>query len=173
MARPIVYQTNVFGESEEIKVRLPKGYRFRLPVGMSYCVWCEQLKPKEEFHPCKQSAHGIRVHCIECERAHYKEFRTEAQKVFMRKRNLRVKFDLSPEEYQEMFDAQGGVCKICSKPETKIIRGFLANLSVDHDHATGEIRGLLCSACNLGLGYFRDDPQSLSSAIDYLMGINA
>ena len=51
------------------------------------------------------------------------------------------------EDYERMFDAQGGVCAICGKP-----RPEERTLHVDHDHETGEIRGLLCFSCNNALG---------------------
>lgn len=60
-----------------------------------------------------------------------------------------------------MKNSQGGVCAICECPDKK-------RLSVDHDHQTGKIRGLLCANCNLALGNFKDDPDRLAKAIVYL-----
>jgi hypothetical protein len=58
---------------------------------------------------------------------------------------------------------QDGRCAICrKKPQTG------RRLSVDHDHKTGEVRGLLCTLCNQGLGYFKDDPGRLGAALEYL-----
>lgn len=52
---------------------------------------------------------------------------------------------LSPDEYEALLEAQGGVCAICGNPPAK------RRLSVDHDHATGKVRGLLCFRCNRAL----------------------
>jgi hypothetical protein len=71
-------------------------------------------------------------------------------------------------QYEEMWLQQDGLCKICNQPETNIIRGKLLHLSVDHDHTTGKIRGLLCHHCNKALGGFKDSPDLLQRAINYL-----
>lgn len=63
-----------------------------------------------------------------------------------------------------MFASQGGVCAICRQPEGREGR----SLSVDHDHDSGVVRGLLCDSCNVGLGRFRDDPELVRSALEYL-----
>ena len=78
--------------------------------------------------------------------------------------NLRVKFGLTPDQYQILLETQQGHCLICSKTKDDIGR----NLSVDHDHKTGRIRGLLCDNCNVGLGHFFDSPSLLKRAADYL-----
>ncbi len=82
------------------------------------------------------------------------------------------KVGLTLERYDGMAAAQGGVCAICRRPETRLsttgaVRRFM---SVDHDHATGVIRGLLCSQCNAGIGHFLDDPALLIAAAAYLSG---
>ena len=65
-----------------------------------------------------------------------------------RKSLLKTKYGLTQEQYGELFAAQGGKCAICGRPPRT------AALHVDHCHATGHIRGLLCHRCNYGLGYF-------------------
>ena len=73
------------------------------------------------------------------------------------------KYGLAKGDYEQMLEAQGGLCAICGQPP-----GSGRRLDVDHDHQTGTVRGLLCSACNTGLGLFRDDPSALAGAIRYL-----
>lgn len=79
-------------------------------------------------------------------------------------------FGVDAHRYQEMLVEQAGVCAICRKPERAPDKasGKTKDLAVDHDHATGAVRGLLCSNCNTALGLFNDDPQLLDAAKDYL-----
>jgi hypothetical protein len=71
-------------------------------------------------------------------------------------------------QYGDMLLAQNGKCKICKQAETATRNGRVKALAVDHDHETGEIRGLLCVQCNTGLGKFKDDRNLMLSAIKYL-----
>jgi Recombination endonuclease VII len=71
-------------------------------------------------------------------------------------------------EYQRMFVEQNGACAICRQPETASFRGEVKWLSVDHCHTTKAVRGLLCSACNHGIGHMRDNPELLRAAAGYL-----
>lgn len=75
-------------------------------------------------------------------------------------------------DYRTLFMRQGGKCAICKvAPPGGVFReNEKATLCVDHDHATGEVRGLLCGQCNTGLGMFRDNPANLQRAIEYLGG---
>lgn len=70
---------------------------------------------------------------------------------------------LTYQEYQEMYDAQQGRCAICGG-----LCSTGKRLAVDHNHETGVVRGLLCNHCNRALGFFRDDPLLLQSALEYL-----
>lgn len=67
-----------------------------------------------------------------------------------------------------MLVSQNGGCAICGSPETRIVKGTLNSLVVDHNHETGVIRGLLCALCNTALGKFHDDPDLLRRAAEYL-----
>lgn len=74
------------------------------------------------------------------------------------------RYGLTLSEYNTLLEAQGDRCAICGKmPEENGRR-----LSVDHNHKTGQIRGLLCQNCNRGLGSFKDNPEITASATDYL-----
>lgn len=74
----------------------------------------------------------------------------------------------SPEVYEQLLSAQAGVCAICKMPETAKWKTRVRQLAVDHDHSTGQIRGLLCAACNAGIGNLRNDPTLLKAAAAYL-----
>lgn len=69
------------------------------------------------------------------------------------------RYGLTPEAYQAMIDAQGGLCAICRV-------GWATH--IDHDHKTGRVRGVLCQPCNHGLGRFFDQPSIMQAAIEYL-----
>jgi hypothetical protein len=70
--------------------------------------------------------------------------------------------------FEHLKTAQNGLCAVCRKPETLRKRGVPLELSIDHDHATGKVRGLLCTSCNLGIGHLGDDPARLRAAAEYL-----
>jgi hypothetical protein len=81
-----------------------------------------------------------------------------------RRGKLRKQYGITPEQYDDMLQAQGHRCAIC-RTDAPGGRGFW---HVDHCHGTGRVRGILCHGCNTGLGNFRDNPVSLAYAIEYL-----
>ena len=80
-----------------------------------------------------------------------------------RARVLMSRFGLTVDAYDAMVNVQGGVCAICREQCASGMR-----LSVDHDHMTGEVRGLLCKICNVAIGHLKDDPELLRRAAEYL-----
>jgi hypothetical protein len=96
--------------------------------------------------------------------AYQAEYRNRPErKRAMRDLYYRRTYGISADEVDEMLAAQGGGCAICG-----VLPERLGSLHVDHDHQHGHLRGLLCVSCNQGLGQFRDDPEVLLAAIDYL-----
>lgn len=96
-----------------------------------------------------------------------KRYRWEnGEKIAIAKRKhwLTYRYGISIDEYENLFNLQNGVCLICHKPENRPNK----KLAVDHDHATGKIRGLLCDKCNRALGYFDENIESMKEAIKYL-----
>jgi hypothetical protein len=69
---------------------------------------------------------------------------------------------VSKKEFDDMYESQGGRCPICDYMISK------DNMKIDHDHGTMEVRGLLCSNCNVGIGMLKDDTDILAAAIRYL-----
>lgn len=74
-------------------------------------------------------------------------------------------YGLTLEQYEALYEAQGGVCYICQRAT-----GKRKKLAVDHDHETGYVRGLLCGICNKILGHFRDDAATAYRCYNYLAG---
>jgi hypothetical protein len=159
---------------------------------MKRCKKCNVLKPLAEFYEAKGARDGHRSECKVCSLAYRKRWyrnnrdraisyvrawqqanpdRVKAWRVRnrdrrneqMREIHLRNKFGLTPEEYEAILESQGGVCALCDAAPTPGI-----SLHVDHDHGTGEIRGLLCMRCNNALGLFREDPHLLRRAARYV-----
>lgn len=126
------------------------------------CSMCELTKPIDDFSFCPSGVAGRNPWCRDC------------QKSFRRQKT----YKLSPEEFDELLKNQGGVCAVCKeKPEEG--RGFGKGWHIDHDHSCcpskgktcGQcVRGVLCSACNSGLGQFKDNEIILQNAISYIQG---
>jgi len=98
-----------------------------------------------------------------------------------RSRAREYRHGITPEQYQKLFEEQKGNCALCGNPESVLVKrtGELLPLSIDHDHSCcpygknrrncGKcVRGLICSHCNKGLGYFKDSITNLEKAIEYL-----
>lgn len=81
----------------------------------------------------------------------------------MRDYTLRKKFGITSDDFDQMLKHQRGKCAICKSPDPKA-----ANWHVDHDHVTSQIRGLLCRACNTGIGLLQDDPKVIDAALNYV-----
>ena len=90
----------------------------------------------------------------------------ESATIIQRRGQMR-RYGLTLEQYDAMVAAQQNRCAICGMDGTKSTHG---KLYVDHDHATGAVRGLLCHGCNTALGLFADDPARLVAAAEYLHG---
>ncbi len=86
------------------------------------------------------------------------------------KHKLKFHYNMTPEQYDEMFKKQNGLCAICNKKESykHHITKQEIRLAVDHCHKTNKIRGLLCRKCNTNLGHFGDDLNGIIKITKYL-----
>lgn len=129
---------------------------------MKVCKDCQTDKALSEFHNSKTSKDGKQAYCKPCQIVRIGK--SPNQRANVRKATLKKLYGITPEDYDNLFKKQNGVCDICQLPElTK--REYLC---VDHDHNTGIVRGLLCYNCNTALGKFMDSKDNLRSAIHYL-----
>lgn len=100
--------------------------------GTKYCGSCKALRPIREFGKNKSQLDGLDTRCKDCSR----------------RNQLKSKFNITPEDYDRMLEDQGGRCAICKRHWSTLNR----RLGIDHNHETGQIRGLLCAGCNTRLG---------------------
>ena len=114
---------------------------------------------------CKKEFRQKRPNQIYCCRRHKEcasDIRTGSKKRMAQKCRLK-RFGITVEEYKERLLNQNNVCAICGRRNKNGVR-----LSIDHDHKTSKIRGLLCGKCNVGIGLFNHDRDILHKAILYL-----
>lgn len=131
-----------------------------------YCSKCGETKLHSEFWKNSYRKDGLQTLCVNCTKKAKKNYLNRR-----RKDHYKHKYNLSIDDYNELWEKQKGVCAICGKPEIiKHCSGVISHLSVDHNHKTGEVRGLLCRTCNLALGflYVDDGLSTILNAVDYV-----
>lgn len=82
----------------------------------------------------------------------------------LRSKAYKASYGITLEDYNELFKKQDGRCKCCGVHQTELKR----SLSIDHDHSTGRIRGLLCNNCNVAIGHVKESAIILQAIINYL-----
>lgn len=133
----------------------------RFPSIYTKCSRCGKRKRLKDFSSERYEPDdlglGLRsvTTCLECSKVGYGESMYFSQ--------AKRRYGIKREDYKELYQKQKGVCAICREPCRKNKR-----LSIDHDHSSGKVRGLLCASCNRGLGMFLDRPASLRKAAEYL-----
>ena len=147
---------------------------------MKLCISCRVEKPYSDFHRYGTQKDGYHYYCKSCRKTientqsrrdyakRYAALRLDADSQYGQHSRRRARYGILPDEYLTMYEQQNGLCAICNNPERATYKGRIRSLAVDHDHATGKIRSLLCNSCNNGLGRFLDKPALLRAAADYL-----
>lgn len=157
---------------------------------MKTCSKCLVSKPLDDFYKAPTGADGRRGDCKRCIleqrrlryladgdvlRARVKKYVQEHPEKAVpyrknagaqsrtRNRYLNKTYGITAEQFDTMFADQGSVCAVCGTDDP--VRAW----TVDHDHLTGKVRGILCWHCNIGLGHLRDDVHTLVAAAAYLI----
>lgn len=138
---------------------------------MKKCSKCKIEKSLTQFFVSRKgrSKDGKHNVCKECCVKYQKDYRNtpegkEKYKNWWYTSKLRSKFGITVDEYENLLQKQDNRCAICGKYST--IKG--QRLAIDHNHLTKKVRGLLCHHCNVGIGYMRENIQTLKNAIEYL-----
>lgn len=129
-----------------------------------FCPKCKQMLPRTEFYKDSARKEGVTAYCKSCKtmvNQNWRDQNPEKYKKSQLKQRRKREYGISDEYVQKMLDTQKYKCAICFKK-------ISWNCHVDHDHISGEVRGLLCLTCNTGIGMLKDDIQILTSAINYL-----
>ena len=134
---------------------------------MLLCTKCNISKLESEFFRESSSKRGYRNSCKKCEAPRFKKYRENNQEKISDSRlkwNRRKSYNFPPELFEERFIEQGNCCAICKA----IVAGGRGAFHADHDRQTNQPRGVLCHNCNVALGNFKDNPELLQIAIEYL-----
>ena len=146
------------------------------------CAKCGEQKPFSEFHKDKRQRLGLQCRCKAChkvlaaawwakngktsylkqKRSQMEWRRNNPEKYALRQRryHLKRKYAMTLVEFQERVAAQGGKCACCGRDGRELV--------IDHDHASGDVRELLCQPCNKMLGCAEDSPEVLRAGATYL-----
>lgn len=136
---------------------------------MKHCPGCEVNKPLSEFHKCYSRPQGVNGYCKICFRARHKLAYPRYRRRILAHSAIygRTKrYGITLNDYNTFLRQQHERCAICHGKE--INQKGSTRFCIDHDHRTGEVRGLLCHKCNKGLGNFKDSPVLLENAKRYL-----
>lgn len=137
------------------------------------CTVCKQTKPLEDYYNLKASKDGKSWRCKECDKhttIDSRRRRYERSRVQQRQANRKAKYGITEVEFNEILLSQKGKCGCCGETLTDEFekRHARNKLVIDHCHATGAVRGLLCTMCNKGIGLLGDTSTSLYKAYKYL-----
>lgn len=148
--------------SREARRVLPRKNRLTprdlaVPDGHKWCPDCGAVKPQEAYPRTRASRTGRATYCLPCHKARGQVSREKIGG--SRTYHLFRRYGISAAEADVMLDLQNGRCAICAAAPA---------VHVDHDHSTGAVRALLCFNCNGGLGQFKDDPDLLGVAAEYV-----
>jgi len=136
------------------------------------CKDCGEEKPLDEFHINKKSKDGKNSYCKPCaaaRRAAWSEANPEREAERKRRNRLKQNYGITVEQWDEMFEAQGGCCAVCGTSEPG---GRHGTFHVDHCHDSGDVRALLCNGCNVALGMMNEDPERIRALADYAAAHN-
>jgi hypothetical protein len=142
------------------------------------CIECNLIKSQEDFF----HNGGHHTWCSECDTEHWRRLKREAyhrmkqdtekyekHRSRLKSNSHRRSFSFLSDEYDRLFKLQDGFCAYCGQLETATNKksGLVLALAVDHNHATGEPRALLCRSCNIAFGFMEENPERIRLLLQY------
>jgi hypothetical protein len=143
--------------SSQSRTKFVDNREITVPAGHRHCPGCSEIKPLAEFPRNERGPAGFGTYCKPCHNARGRA--SKERHGGTRNYHLKRRYRIGEQEFQGILLAQCGVCGICKAPNLE---------HVDHDHVTGQVRGILCLSCNGGLGHFKDNIATMRKAINYL-----
>lgn len=148
-------------------------YTYNAMPTMRMCTVCKTAKPFEDFYDGLKSKKQrystnkkyLHSRCKECDHARVRIYHKDNKQRLRKQMLIRHRFreyGLTEEQYNNMVLSQNNLCAICNNPSKN------KALAIDHNHKTGEVRGLLCQNCNLAIGLFKENIIIFNKAIEYL-----
>ena len=137
---------------------------------LKVCTGCGEAKPRDQYNNRKRGKDGLNSRCRPCVNAAstaWYRANTERARRNHREWTLRSLYGIGEAEFQVLLEAQDGKCALCSLAFSQVAT---RNLCVDHDHVTGEVRGLLCRVCNRSIAQLGDNADGLRRALAYVEG---
>lgn len=130
------------------------------------CFKCRKTLSADNSYDDKSRPSGLQRECRDCCRKRKAEWhKTESGKRSAANTKLKRRFGITIDDYEKMYQEQGGSCLICGAHESCNSH----RLAVDHCHETGKVRGLLCKSCNVGIGNLKDNYDLCLRAARYLL----
>lgn len=134
---------------------------------LKWCPGCHKDRPKAAFYSNASQWDGFSSYCQDCTRQLAREaYRRNPVGVRIQQRE--AKYGLCEKKFAGLLHAQRGRCAVCRRKFSDLPSVKQYNIYVDHDHRTGRVRGLLCCACNTGIGKLGDTIKGLERALHYL-----
>lgn len=142
------------------------------PITEKQCSHCKITKPIDRFSGSNRYASGYRSDCKDCCADQHQRWRKK-NPIRYKERITLWKYGINMQEYNRLFQIQGGMCAICKKHQSELKMA----LGVDHNHSCcpgsrscGKcVRGLLCQNCNVALGFMGDNLERIDSMRQYLV----
>lgn len=140
-------------------------------MAIKKCGQCRQKKETSEFYKLKSGKFGVAGCCKKCQEAK-KKGTAQTYRSSPRGRHIlyinyvKSEYGISEEDLQDLMDVQNGCCAICGQDFGTLKPRY----HIDHNHKTGEVRGLLCPYCNTGLGFIESNDGILDKVTKYLGG---
>ena len=125
---------------------------------LKQCKTCGLWLRLDDFSISYRGIHGVRKHCKKC--------CSLKKKKSIRNSQYKIKYGITLDDYNKMFEEQHGCCALCGRHQSTLRK----NLSVDHNHKTGKVRALLCSACNTEVGKIDGRLNFILKVCDYIQG---
>lgn len=137
------------------------------PQGKKFCLYCKETKDIELFKVDSRLQDGRKSICKACHSLFEHPRRMQRPRGY----SVGLNYGITLDYYELLLQEQEGVCAACGYPETAMDHRTqqIRRLAVDHNHKTGEVRGLLCTSCNLALGNLLEDPARIEGLLKYIL----